>query len=700
MMNFVLNVISPIFYKVLYMSIIGIFLGLFILIIRKVLDKKISPKWKCVIWLLLMVSLIIPIKFKIENKYINTEIISISGLVDPIQNISSNTKLNENIESNIDKELENEEQMQIEENTSTEGKNYNTYKIDFKDLVLNVIIPCCWIIGILFNLLLLVLGNRNIRRNIKGKVYNDSILENLIEESKSLIGVKLNVKVILQDFKKTPSIIGIFAPKILVTKEFLLQDYQTKKYIIMHELSHYKRKDLIFNYIILLITIIHWFNPFVWLYFKKIRQDIELATDEMVLDKLKNDEKKDYGMTLINSLKLFQEERYTAKLLCVTDDSKNMERRIKMVKLSEKFNKNKLLIGIVSIVIIIVGILLFFTENNNSIIQQNNNQNSIQNNEETSKKYEYKAFKPSFKKTSESTYDDYDFTQDMIWKDSIYYKKINTYEEYSEVKSRWNDILDMSESDFTNNFMIITAIENTSMVGLTVDKIETDNNNLYISLIHYEDGMNYNEEETCISYKISRDLERNNIYVTRNLRNNEKDMSEEMQLAEETATSQSGNLAYQYRTEEYRNAEKKISENPNSPVKIVPQDWKDMMSKKFTIGTDMPEIDFSTWNNLGNDFYSIAITDYSEYLKMINNYNAPQMSWLDFKYVYAIIIVRANADNTIDVQDIETENGKSYLNVSASGWLDVGEGFKYPAICVYVPNYRSLESSFLDVRVK
>ena len=101
----------------------------------------------------------------------------------------------------------------------------------------------------------------------------------------------------------------------------------------MHELSHYKRKDSLFNYVLLIITVIHWFNPFVWIFFKKIRQDIELATDEMVLEKLQKNEKKEYGMTLINSLQIFQEELYTAKLLCVTDDNKNMERRIKMVKL-------------------------------------------------------------------------------------------------------------------------------------------------------------------------------------------------------------------------------------------------------------------------------------------------------------------------------------------------------------------------------
>lgn len=497
MLNFILNFISPMFYKILYMSIIGIFVGLFILILRKILDKRISPKWKCFIWLLLMFSLIVPVKFNFENNYANTKIISISGLVEPIQNISNNTKLNKSAEL----EKEYKEQEKTAEEVLTERKNNETDNIKFKDLILNIIIPILWFIGIALNFLLIISGNNNIKKNIKDKVFNDEILDSLIEECKNVIGVKSKVEVILQDFKQTPSIIGIFKPKILITKEFLLQDYTTKKYIIMHELSHYKRKDPIFNYILLLITIIHWFNHFVWLFFKKIRQDIELATDEMVLDKLKNEEKKEYGMTLINSLKIYQEEKYTAKLLCVTDDSKNMERRIKMVKLSEKFKKNKSLIAIISIIIIIVGILLFFTQNTNSKIIDEE-QNSTQNIKETSKKYEYKTFKPSFKKTSESTYDDYDFTQDMTYKDNIYYKKINNYEEYSEVKSRWDNILNMNKEDFENNFMVITAIENTSMLGLTIDKIDTDDKGLYISLIHYEDGVNFDENETCISIKI------------------------------------------------------------------------------------------------------------------------------------------------------------------------------------------------------
>lgn len=687
MINFVLNYINIIFYKILYMSIIGIFVGAFILLVRKILDKKISPKWKCIIWILLMVELVVPIKITIPYKYKNTEIMSISGLAKPIQNISSYNQTTNHEEIAVEK-AENNTDSIIQNNTEDKKQEEN------KNICVNLILPLLWTAGILLNLVFIILGELNIKKNIKGKKYIDKNLKNLLEECKAKLHIKNNVEIMLQEFKKTPSIIGVFKPKILITQEFLDQDEKTKKYIIMHELSHYKRKDSLFNYVLLIITVIHWFNPFVWIFFKKIRQDIELATDEMVLEKLQKNEKKEYGMTLINSLQIFQEEPYTAKLLCVTDDNKNMERRIKMVKLSDKFSKNKILICVISLIVIVLGILLFFT--------QSNQYNSTKTNDETiqkdeTPKYEFRTFKPSFKSTSDSDYDDYDFTQDMTYMDKIYYKKINTYNEYEKEKAMWKDIIDMTESDFKDNFMVITAIENTSMVGLTVDKLETDNNNLYISLIHYPDGVEYDENQTCISYKISRELERDNIYAVRNLRDTEKDMSDELKLIPNTY----GNFfTYSYKTKEYRENEKKQQNNPNSNLRLAQVDWQDYDGRNFGIAKNTPEIDFSKWNDLGNGFYSIAITDYSDYLKMINNYNAPQIKWYEFEYIYAIIIVRTNTDNTILVDGIEEEDGKSYLNVRTGGWLDVTEEFKYPAMCVAVPNYRSLENSFLNVRVK
>lgn len=97
MSNFVINNISsfiaPIFYEVLYLSIVGTFVGLIILIVRKILDKKISPKWKCIIWWILLVSLIIPIKIEIKNENIN--VLNISGMAEPIKQISYKSKYRE-----------------------------------------------------------------------------------------------------------------------------------------------------------------------------------------------------------------------------------------------------------------------------------------------------------------------------------------------------------------------------------------------------------------------------------------------------------------------------------------------------------------------------------------------------------------------------------------------------------------------------
>ena len=164
----------------------------------------------------------------------------------------------------------------------------------------------------------------------------------------------------------------------------------------------------------------------------------------------------------------------------------------------------KIIIGIILVIIIIISAFMFFKTNNQNNNSINSNESNISkdviSNEE--KKYEYKAFMPTFYNTpNEIGANTYDFTHDMTYSNKIYYRKLNTYEEYKEVKARWNDIIDMTENDFETNFMVITAIENTSMLGLTVDNLEVDNNGLYISLIHYKDGENYNEKETCISYK-------------------------------------------------------------------------------------------------------------------------------------------------------------------------------------------------------
>lgn len=63
---------------------------------------------------------------------------------------------------------------------------------------------------------------------------------------------------------------------------------------------------------------------------------------------------------------------------------------------------------------------------------------------------------------------------------NIYYKKIQSYDEYIEEKNLYEDIIEMKEKDFEDNFIIIFMAENLEETGLYIDDIEKDKENINI----------------------------------------------------------------------------------------------------------------------------------------------------------------------------------------------------------------------------
>ena len=96
----------------------------------------------------------------------------------------------------------------------------------------------------------------------------------------------------------------------------------------------------------------------------------------------------------------------------------------------------------------------------------------------------------------------YDYTHDMEYEEKIYHKVLSTYEEYQVFATGKNIDIDVTEKDFEDNFVIITAIENTSMVGLTVSHIYTEGIELHIQLDSFPENIDYDENETCIFIKL------------------------------------------------------------------------------------------------------------------------------------------------------------------------------------------------------
>ena len=94
----------------------------------------------------------------------------------------------------------------------------------------------------------------------------------------------------------TPFVFGFVHPKIYIPADLRLKDLS---YIVAHEKHHIKRKDYIIKPLALLICIVHWFNPLVWLSYCLMCRDMEMSCDEAVIRQF-NGGKKEYSTLLLD----------------------------------------------------------------------------------------------------------------------------------------------------------------------------------------------------------------------------------------------------------------------------------------------------------------------------------------------------------------------------------------------------------------
>ena len=64
--DFLNSNLSPIFYQVLYLTIVVCIVGIVTYFIRNIFDNKISAKWKCMMWLVVVIAILIPFRFEIK----------------------------------------------------------------------------------------------------------------------------------------------------------------------------------------------------------------------------------------------------------------------------------------------------------------------------------------------------------------------------------------------------------------------------------------------------------------------------------------------------------------------------------------------------------------------------------------------------------------------------------------------------------
>lgn len=159
-----------------------------------------------------------------------------------------------------------------------------------------------WIAGILAIIILTVKSFLRLRTLEKSALpLQNQEVRRLYKQCMEELGIRRNFPVYSTAFLKSPIIAGLFKPRIYLPIH-LISDYNESsiRYILLHELQHYKSKDAFANYLIILAGAVYWFNPLVWYALKEMRNDREIACDTSVLRMLGEDAYEDYGNALIN----------------------------------------------------------------------------------------------------------------------------------------------------------------------------------------------------------------------------------------------------------------------------------------------------------------------------------------------------------------------------------------------------------------
>ena len=313
---------------------------LLILMVKRVLKKHISMRWQYNLDLLFLVLLAVPF---IPSGFFG--VFNADNWLNALR-LGLNTTPNAN--------------AVINEGTAA---TYNTgWLQDFSISVnraapeyLPAIFMGIWIVGIVVFTGFAIFGNRNLRLVKESmKPVEDAEILSSFAHFKTELGIKKNILLGTSILVKTPLTVGIFKTRIILPAgKTSMSDV---RYALMHELTHCKHRDIAVNGIMCLFQILHWFNPLVYLIFKQMRLDREIACDTSVLKLLPEEFHVDYGETLLNFVKKISRP---SVLSFSTDMGGSKPQIIKRVKHIASFKTESWLLKTKSVcVFAIVGLLV------------------------------------------------------------------------------------------------------------------------------------------------------------------------------------------------------------------------------------------------------------------------------------------------------------------------------------------------------
>ena len=270
-----MNTLDPLFDWLLATTLRASVLALVILGIQAMLRRWLPAHWRHALWLPVLLVLVLPVLPAVPFGLFPRSADATMIAVEPSLASEANAALDENT-------------VATPAVPQQSGARVNLFAIG-------------WLAGACAVLGAGVMGYRvNLERIRKQAVTPEEALLRSVTEATREAGLGRVPKVIVSPGVESPAVTGFLRPLLLLPAGFPAGfNRAEERLILLHELTHLKRKDLLVNWVICVLQAMHWFNPILWFAFARMRADREAACDAQVLSLDQADHRSDYGNALL-----------------------------------------------------------------------------------------------------------------------------------------------------------------------------------------------------------------------------------------------------------------------------------------------------------------------------------------------------------------------------------------------------------------
>ena len=291
-----MNAVLKIF---LSMSFSGGLLILFLLLGKRLLKDKISRQWQYYIWIAVILRLLLP--FGPEVNLMGKTYQAVDQAIFQAVPLLPKQQSPLNVPGGNPAPAAEAERHDKNKNSLTDDLTAAHPSENIGMLLINHI-WLFWLMAALILLIRKITFYQGFIRYINAGLtpVSDTELLDRLSMAAGQAGIKKPMELCLNPLVSSPMIIGFFHPCIVLPSADMPE--KNFLYIVLHELTHYKRRDMFYKWLVQVTVCLHWFNPLVHLMSREITKACEFSCDEAVLTKMGNGNAQDYGKTLLNAM--------------------------------------------------------------------------------------------------------------------------------------------------------------------------------------------------------------------------------------------------------------------------------------------------------------------------------------------------------------------------------------------------------------